>query len=227
MCPASALESAPKSAASRLSVRGRNDDRQAAGTRSIERALPVWLAGSQAPVTARQTRQRAWTGESPSHFNAEDDLPVECVNWDDVQGALPRLAAMLPPGAQAVLPSEADWEYAERAGTETAYNVGDRLDRAHANFGAQIGKTCVVKRYVANAWGLFDCHGYPPGTCRPRLADWHRAVSRRRDGAGRQPLGRTGSDSVHVSARVRVASSTPISARSRRRQVPGRSYPDR
>jgi len=132
-----------------------------------------WL--SDTPCT--QGFWRAWTGESPSHFKGEDDLPVERVSWDDVQGALPRLAAMLPPGVQAVLPSEADWEYAARAGTDSKFNVGDRLDRTHANFGDQLGKTCVVKNYAANSWGLYDSHGQVWEWCADGLRNYGRMAT--------------------------------------------------
>ncbi|MET0545654.1 MAG: SUMF1/EgtB/PvdO family nonheme iron enzyme [Caulobacterales bacterium] len=55
------------------------------------------------------------------------------------------------------LPTEAEWEYAARAGAKTAYSFGDKISRAEANFGAQ--RSDPVGSYAANAFGLYDMHG--------------------------------------------------------------------
>ncbi len=70
---------------------------------------------------------------------------------------MPKLQALLPEGVEATLPSEAQWEYACRAGTSTAYVWGDQVNPQLANIA--IGKTTPVKTYQANPWGLFDMHG--------------------------------------------------------------------
>lgn len=57
------------------------------------------------------------------------------------------------------LPTEAEWEYACRAGTITAYVFGDQINMGDANFGNHIGKTLEVGAYAANAFGLYDMHG--------------------------------------------------------------------
>jgi formylglycine-generating enzyme required for sulfatase activity len=68
------------------------------------------------------------------------------------------------------LPTEAEWEYAARAGTETAFSYGNSLSSQQANFtgnepygdvakGALIGRPTSVGSYAPNAWGLFDMHG--------------------------------------------------------------------
>ena len=57
------------------------------------------------------------------------------------------------------LPSDAEWEYAARAGTTTKYHFGDDISRSQANYGRNEGKTVAVGRYGANAFGLHDMHG--------------------------------------------------------------------
>jgi formylglycine-generating enzyme required for sulfatase activity len=57
------------------------------------------------------------------------------------------------------LPSEAEWEYAARAGTATRYAFGDEITGKKANFGGAVGTTTEVGAYPANAWGLHDMHG--------------------------------------------------------------------
>lgn len=57
------------------------------------------------------------------------------------------------------LPTEAQWEYACRAGTTTTYNVGDIIASSDANFAAAYGGLTPVDQFVPNAWGLHDMHG--------------------------------------------------------------------
>jgi formylglycine-generating enzyme required for sulfatase activity len=113
------------------------------------------------PVTQAQWEKTM--SFNPSAFKCAD-LPVERVSWDECHWFLKKL------GAGARLPTEAEWEYACRAGTTTAFCYGDRLDATMANFdgnhpygGAARGvyreKTTAVGLFKPNAWGLYDMHG--------------------------------------------------------------------
>lgn len=99
-------------------------------------------------------------GKNPSHFQGDKQCPVEQVSWNDVnERFLPQLQALLPPRFEATLPTEAQWEYACRAGTTTAYAWGDEADEKHANYDEKIGKPTPVQGYAPNGWGLYDMHG--------------------------------------------------------------------
>jgi formylglycine-generating enzyme len=87
------------------------------------------------------------------------DLPITNVSWDDVQRFLTSLNNMLPSGIEAVLPSEAQWEYSCRAGTQTAYWWGDAEDTTRMNVAANRSGVTPVKLFPASPWGLHDMHG--------------------------------------------------------------------
>ena len=80
--------------------------------------------------------------------------PVINVSWNDAQDYVKWLSATT--GHTYRLPSEAEWEYAARAGTTTEYSWGDTFDSARASTGS---KNEPVGRYPANPWGLHDVHG--------------------------------------------------------------------
>src|SRR5271166_2622684 len=110
-----------------------------------------------------QALWEAVMGENPSSFKVADrpkegtDRPVESVSWDRCQEFLTALNSQLD-GLQLSLPSEAQWEYACRAGTETA-RYSENLD-AIAWYGENIGNTThPVARKKANPWGLYDMLG--------------------------------------------------------------------
>lgn len=94
----------------------------------------------------------------PSYFKGEN-LPVERVSWYEVVEFCDRLSAYT--GKKYRLPSEAEWEYACRAGTKTPYNVGEELSITDANYWYEgcSEKTTPVKQYKPNAFGLYDMHG--------------------------------------------------------------------
>ena len=110
-----------------------------------------WLADT----ACAQGLWQALMGNNPSRFKDDEQNPVENVHWDDVQKFLKRVETQLP-GIKAELPSEAEWEYACRAGSLTAYNFGKDINPEQANYGSH---TVPVRRFKANAWGLYQMHG--------------------------------------------------------------------
>jgi len=111
-----------------------------------------------------QVTQAMWEsamGNNPSRFRG-DKRPVESVSWNDSHEYITKLneLGIAPEGFRFSLPTEAQWEYACRAGTTTAYHFGNTLSREQANFrGSGVEQTSEVGRYPANAWGLHDMHG--------------------------------------------------------------------
>jgi sulfatase modifying factor 1 len=114
--------------------------------------------------------------KNPSQFKG-DKLPVEQVSWNDAVEFCDELnkKERIPRGWEFALPTEAQWEYACRAGTTTAYSWGDNVTPQLANFkGSGLNKTVEVGSYKANPWGLFDMHG----NVWEWTADWHGAYPR-------------------------------------------------
>lgn len=99
--------------------------------------------------------------DKPSPFRAGDPrCPVLSVSYFDIQRFLARLAARSP-GSRFRLPTEAEWEYACRAGTDSAFASGRALGAAQADIEAPgaPGRPLPAGSYAPNAWGLFDMHG--------------------------------------------------------------------
>ena len=95
--------------------------------------------------------------ENPSVLHKNGDLPAVFVSHKYALKFCRWLTKRLPRGLKATLPTEAQWEYACRAGTTTAYNWGDRWDDDKANVGSHMPTP--VAKYAPNAWGLYDMHG--------------------------------------------------------------------
>ncbi|MDO4569625.1 MAG: SUMF1/EgtB/PvdO family nonheme iron enzyme [Planctomycetia bacterium] len=127
-----------------------------------------------------QVTQRMWQsvmGDNPSFFKG-DNLPVECVSWHDCVKFCEKISKLS--GLNIQLPTEAQWEYACRAGTTTALNSGKNLtdteyDCANLNevawydWKGENESTHPVGQKRPNAWGLYDMHGNVWEWCQ----DWY------------------------------------------------------
>jgi len=85
------------------------------------------------------------------------NLPVTNVSWSDASDYATWLGEMT--GTTCRLPSEAEWEYACRAGTTTPYSFGAEISDGQANVDRSVGKTTEVGSYPASPWSLSDMHG--------------------------------------------------------------------
>ena len=128
-------------------------------------------------VTAYPKAQRDLDSD-PSHFKG-DNRPVERVSWDDATEFCQRLSQKT--GRTYRLPSEAEWEYACRAGTTTPFHFGETISDELANYcaseiygrgiaGEYRETTTEVGQFPANDWGLYDMHGNVLEWCED---DWH------------------------------------------------------
>jgi formylglycine-generating enzyme required for sulfatase activity/predicted Ser/Thr protein kinase len=133
---------------------------------AVKISRPFWLG--KTPVTQQQWR--AVSDDDPSEFPGRDQNPVEKVSWEDCRQFLLKLGATTEKKLR--LPTEAEWEYACRAGAATAFYFGDDpadLD-AHAwHSGNAGGRTHPVGKTKPNAWGLYDMAGNVWQWCE----DWH------------------------------------------------------
>jgi formylglycine-generating enzyme required for sulfatase activity len=131
-------------------------------------------------------------GENPSHFKG-DRLPVEKVSWEDAMEFCKRLSKK--EGKLVDLPTEAEWEYACRAGSKTVFHYGNSLSSKQANFagdfpyggaakGPYLQKTARVGSYEPNAFGLYDMHGNVWEWCKDWSSDEYY-----KDGPRRAPPG--------------------------------------
>jgi formylglycine-generating enzyme required for sulfatase activity/uncharacterized caspase-like protein len=153
------------------------DRRDAEDQVQVRISKGFWMG--QTEVT--QGQWAAVMGSNPSHLKG-NDLPVETVSWEDAQAYISKLNQSVPlsAGWKYALPTEAQWEYACRAGTESAFSFGALLNGKEANCngnypygtstkGPYLEKTVKVGSYAANAWGLYDMHGNVWEWC----ADWY------------------------------------------------------
>ena len=125
-------------------------------------SVPAFFMGKYA-VTQRQWHSVSLFDEvdrkltpDPSCFKG-GSRPVESVTWYEVVEFCARLSKHA--GKDYRLPSEAEWEYACRAGTTTPFHFGETLSTELANYQVHYGGTTEVGKFLANAFGLYDMHG--------------------------------------------------------------------
>jgi formylglycine-generating enzyme required for sulfatase activity len=107
--------------------------------------------------TITQEQWKLVVGNNPSQTKGAK-LPVTDVSWDDCQDFIKKLNANSSGSYR--LPTEAEWEYACKAGTTTAYSFGNKITPKDANYyDSNIGKTLAGCSYKPNAFGLYDMHG--------------------------------------------------------------------
>lgn len=128
-------------------------------------AKPFWMSKTEITFDQYDAYAVAAGKEKPNDEGwGRVDRPVINVSWNDAQGYVKWLSQNNNQGLQCRLPSEAEWEYAARAGTTTKYFWGDQVGKNNANckgcdqrWGGE--KTAPVASYSANKWGLYDMHG--------------------------------------------------------------------
>lgn len=146
----------------------------------VELTNGYWLG--QFEVT--QAEWEAVMGENPSFFSRGNRgqkavegvetarFPVESINWYEANRfceTLNQLPSEMEAGRSYRLPTEAEWEYACRAGTTTRFHYGAEPDSQRSNYLGDVGHPMPVGSYPPNPWGLFDMHGNVLEWC----ADWH------------------------------------------------------
>ena len=173
-CPAGTfMRGSPLSEAGRL-----EDERQ----HQVTLTRGFWM--QETPLT--QEMWAAVMGGRSGSFRG-DNHPVERLSWNTCDRYIQRINALeiAPAGYRFSLPTEAQWEYACRAGTTTPFYFGNVLTGDTANFngavpsslnsnGINVGKTTEVRSYPPNAWGLYDMHGNVWEWC----LDWYNLYPR-------------------------------------------------
>ncbi|CAM2011433.1 formylglycine-generating enzyme family protein [Acanthopleuribacter pedis] len=143
--------------------------------REITLSRGFWLADTACP-------QALWSvvmGTNPTGFRG-DQFPVASVSYDDLTEFFGRWRVLCP-DFPLRLPTEAEWEYACRAGTTTPFSFGETINTEQVNFygGARYlpdepdqeyrGETVAVKALPCNPWGLYQRHGNVDECC----SDWY------------------------------------------------------
>lgn len=163
-----------------------------------------WLADT----AVTQELWQAVMGNNPSSFNDSNQLPVEEVSWGDTQAFIQKLKVLMPQ-LPVSLPTEAQWEYACRAGTTTPFSFGENITLEEVNYhsehpyhngkkGLYRKKTVAVKSLPPNAWGLHEMHG--------NVWEWCEDIYRSDlgDAAAVDPIGGIAPDSPASGTLVRV-----------------------
>jgi sulfatase modifying factor 1 len=141
---------------------GRDDDET---LHPVTLTQGYWLA----ETTVSQQLWQAVMGKNPSEFKAKKHelLPVEKVSWDDCQLFCTKMNQIVAE-MDLILPTEAQWEYACRAGTQTPFHTGEQLTQA--NFKGE--KTVAIDHFKPNPWSLQQMHGNVYEWCQDGKRDY-------------------------------------------------------
>ena len=193
------------------------DEPSRSGDESVRRGVKIPAGFCVGVYEVTQKEYEEVTGKNPSYFSARGagkaivsgidtgTFPVESVSWNDAVAFCKKLGERSgEKGRVYRLPTEAEWEYACRAGTKTATCFGYTLTSKQANFdgempyngapkGSHLGRPCRVGSYRPNAWGLYDMHG----NVWEWTADWYGAYFKKKRVNGK-PTGGKGDDSPVV-----------------------------
>ena len=131
-----------------------SSEAQRASDEGPQHRVAISLSFAVGKYEVTQVEWRSLMGNNPSRFKGES-RPVEQVSWNDAQEFIQSLSRKT--GQTYRLLSEAEWEYAARAGTTTRFAFGDALSSNEARFSSD--GTVPVGRYRANRFGLYDMHG--------------------------------------------------------------------
>lgn len=123
-----------------------------------------WLANT----VCTQALWEAVTGDNPIDFK-NDDLPIKMVSWEDTKEFIIKINS-LAENLNFRLPTETEWEYACRAGTEMPFSFGETISSEQVNFNGSYPyggnkkseyrrKSVAVRSLPCNDWGLFEMHG--------------------------------------------------------------------
>ena len=170
---------------------------QTTESRRVTLTKPFYMGVFEVTQKQWELVMGSWPGSSPSSsYGRGDAYPAYCVSYNDIRGSstgaqwpastavdassfLGKLRAKT--GLDFDLPTEAQWEYACRAGTATTYYWGDSMDGAYAWYSGNSGsKTHPVGTRLPNAWGLYDMSGNVWEWCR----DWYGTLAYGTDPVG-------------------------------------------
>ncbi len=148
-------------------INGRDDEKP---PHKVNITKGYWLGQFQ--IT--QLQYEVITGKNPSHFKNRGDNPVENVSWNDCQNFISRLNSLKLTDKIFRLPSEAEWEFACRAGSMASYYWGWDFDANYCWYCGNSKSSCPVGLKKPNCWKLYDMCGNVWEWC----GDWYGAYGK-------------------------------------------------
>jgi len=160
-------------------VMGSPDDEEARNRDETQHKVTLTKGFYLGVHTVTQEQWQTVMGANPSVHQGQKNLPVDNLSWINCEAFLDKLSKK--EGRTYRLPTEAEWEFACRAGTKTPFSFGGTITTDQANFNGRLssygnvessgfrGTTAPVGSYPANAWGLCEMHGNVWQWC----ADWY------------------------------------------------------